>query len=206
MIKIVKGQGPDSLQEHAAKGYHYDEHARFARIKQEIREHLCEEQGYICCFCMRRIKANRDSIQVAHIHNQAEFSALDCKFSNMLGSCADPKTCNQAQKNRDLKFSPSDLWHNIEDKILYDTDGTIHSIDSEFEKQITCWLDLNQYLLRRNREEIYKRIRLLWRNAKNFQNKQDELRKNFEFWQSSTSGKKQEYCGVALYFIRQKLR
>ena len=53
MKKIVKQSEPISLTEHRSKPYaDYDNYSD----KDKLRESLLEEQGYICCHCMSRIK------------------------------------------------------------------------------------------------------------------------------------------------------
>ena len=143
MINIKKTHGPASLQTYAANGYRYDEHQFFLLLKQEIRECLCDEQGYICCYCMRRIEPNGDSMQIAHMKNQEEHQDLDCQYSNMLGSCSCMETCNQKQKQHDLKFYPTDINHSMQMLIHFDSNGTISATDTEFNDELNKWLNLN---------------------------------------------------------------
>lgn len=208
MIPIQKNSGPRSLQEYAANGYHYDEHTSFTDIKQEIREHLCEEQGYICCYCMRRINPDARSMQIAHIENQADHRDLDCQYSNMLGSCSCGETCNQKQKEHDLKYSPEDDSHSILDFILFETDGTIKSTDPEFDIELEQILNLNsasQYL-KQNRAEIYKRVKNELKKTLSFNEKKAKAHRLLDFWQSRADGKLREYCGVAIWYLEKQLQ
>ena len=177
MIKIDKKQGPASLITYAAAGNRYDAHTSFSAIKKEIRDALCKEQGYICCFCMRRIEPNEHSTQIAHIQNQAAHQLEDCEYKNFMGSCSTSNTCNAAQKNRDLKYNPTDKIHPIENFIRYEPDGKIISDDLEFNEQINKWLNLKFHLLEKNRSAIYRSINELLKKAKSFDNKKNIAKK-----------------------------
>lgn len=207
MIPIQKQLGPKSLQEYAANGYHYDEHTSFTDIKQEIRKHLCEEQGYICCYCMRRINPAAESMQIAHIKNQADHINLDCQYSNMLGSCSCGDTCNQKQKNHDIKYSPADPAHSILELIEYDKDGTIKSTDADFNIDLNLHLNLNsaKLFIKQNRAAIYASICKEMKKVTSFAEKKAKARRLLEFWKSRADGKLREYCGVAIWYLEKQL-
>ena len=207
MISIQKNNpGPRSLIEHAARGGHYDQGSNFSTIKQTIREALCEEQGFICCYCMKRIEPTPNKMQIAHIKSQSSHPDLDCSYSNMMGSCPCNETCNQKQEDRDLKLNPTDLSHPVENYIRYEADGTIVSDDNEIDKEINDYLNLNSkaQLLKRNREEIIKRVlkdlNAVQRN-KRIKKAQDLL----AFWSAFDGGERREYCGAAIWLLKKKL-
>jgi uncharacterized protein (TIGR02646 family) len=207
MINIVKGAGPDSLREYAAKGYHYDEHVSFTPIKQEIRDSLCVEQGYLCCFCMNRIEPDMNSMQIAHIKNQADYLDIDCNYNNHMGSCSSRKSCNATQRNRDLKFDLIDSTHPIKYHIAFDCNGTISSSDAEFEIQINDWLMLNskQMFLKQNRSEIYKSVIHELDKVSNFGEKKKKAARLLEHWKSRDAGKLRPFCGVAVWILEKKI-
>lgn len=208
MIPIQKNSGPRRLQEYAAKGYHYDEHTSFTDIKQEIREHLCEEQGYICCYCMKRIQPNQDSMQIAHVKNQTDHRNLDCQYSNMLGSCSCASTCNQKQKEHDLKYSPEDFTHSIMNLIEFESDGTIRSNDSDFDRELNLNLNLNSesQFLKQNRKYIYKSVRDKLKKVSSFDKKKAKAHRLLDLWKSRADGKLREYCGVAIWYLEKQLQ
>ena len=47
------------------------------RKKNELRQSLLKEQGYICCFCMRRIEDSNETTKIAHIFPQNPVSDED---------------------------------------------------------------------------------------------------------------------------------
>lgn len=219
MISIRLSDGPASLQGYAARENHYDEHPSFTPIKQDIRECLCSEQGYICGYCMSRIEPDADSMQIAHIVSQATSRAAEkkqgitkyrkeCQYKNMLGSCSSACSCNQAQKDHDLKFSPTDLTHPIQRLICFDQDGTISSADTEFDNELNQWLKLNseEMFFKQNRAAIYHAVVKELRRVSSFDEKKSKAKRLLNLWKSrNNNGKLQEYCGVAIWLLEKKL-
>lgn len=209
MISIHKTTpGPRSLSEYAAQGGHYDQDSKFSSIKQKIREALCFEQGFICCYCMKRIEPSPNIMQIAHIKSQSRHPELDCSYSNMIGSCSCSETCNQKQADHDLKLNPTDPNHPVENYIRYETDGTIISDDNEINKEINEYLNLNSemQLLKRNREEIFKRVLT---ELKKVQHNKKRIRKAQELlalWSKPDRGELREYCGIAIWLLKKKLQ
>jgi hypothetical protein len=64
MRTILKGVEPASLTEYrSAPGTGYDGY----RDKDTLRAHLVKEQRGLCCYCLSRIRAERDSTKVEHL-------------------------------------------------------------------------------------------------------------------------------------------
>lgn len=208
MIAIHKtSAGPSSLQAYAAKGYRFDEHVSFTGIKQEIRNALCTEQGFLCCYCMSRISPGSESMQIAHIQNQKAWPELDCQYSNMMGSCASKDSCNQRQKNHDLKYSPTDHAHPIQHWINYSKEGVISSEDRDFDQDLNRWLNLNSNRLffPQNRAAIYKSVVMALQKVSSFEEKKQKARSLLHFWKSKKNGEFREYYGVAIWLLEKKL-
>ena len=53
--------------------------------RQKMRTRLMEEQGYICCYCMKRILLNNSHIE--HFWPKTYFPQIDLEYDNMFASC-----------------------------------------------------------------------------------------------------------------------
>lgn len=118
MKRIEKGKEPRSLEEHRSRGGDFD-----GLHKDELRAQLLEEQGNICCFCMRRIpqKLKDDEIQrhfpsskIAHILSQDNHPDQQLNYQNLLIACngnyGQPEmvqTCDTFQKSKDFHYNPA---------------------------------------------------------------------------------------------------
>ena len=53
--------------------------------KPEVHKALLQEQGYICCYCGRRI--DRSESHIEHLKPRDRFEKLELEYSNFLASC-----------------------------------------------------------------------------------------------------------------------
>ena len=207
MISIHKNTpGPRSLTEYAASGGHYDQGSNFSNIKNDIRKALCEEQGFICCYCMRLIEPSPNGMQIAHIKSQSHHPDLDCSYTNMMGSCSCNETCNQKQKDYDLRINPTDLSHPVEELIRYESDGTILSDDAEINEELNLYLNLNstKQFLKQDRCEILNSVKRELKRTP-FSQRIDKAKSLLSFWSSKNDDKYREYCGIAIWFLNERL-
>lgn len=102
--------------------------------KKAVKDALMAEQGYLCCYCERRL-ANNDS-HIEHFRPQSDpvVDPLDC--FNMLCSCQDqlkkgePRHCGNLKAgwfDAALLISPFDAECEI--RFSYNGDGSIRSAD-----------------------------------------------------------------------------
>lgn len=106
--------------------------------KTEVHEALLTEQGYICCYCGRRI--DYQSSHIEHFQPRKHYPELALEYTNLLASCPgypedeDPKLGSQATQahcgqkkgawyDRDLTVSP--LIGDCADYFRYTRDGQI---------------------------------------------------------------------------------
>ena len=88
MKYMVKGPEPQALSEWKASdndNWHptYDNLDR--HTKSALQEALMFEQGYLCCYCERRLTP--DNSHIEHFRPQSDESVDPLDFSNMLCSC-----------------------------------------------------------------------------------------------------------------------
>jgi len=145
MKYIVKGTEPQELTDFKADATpdwtpSYDGLTRVA--KNAVKESLLQEQGYICCYCERRIADRTSHIEHFNPQERGEVDPLD--FSNMLCSCqqklkkGDPRHCGNLKDNWfDDTLLVSPLSSTCESKFGFKGDGTIYPIDENEAAKIT---------------------------------------------------------------------
>lgn len=209
MIKIEKGKEPQSWTTHRlTPGAVYE-------ATDDLRDALLADQGYICAYCMRRIpvsdKGCDETTRIEHVKPQNLLSreeAMD--YGNMVICCpgaisstaAKDCHCDRHKGNIPVKISP--FSQEDIDTISYKNDGSISSSDSDFDKDLNETLNLNNPLLKANRKTVRAQL------AESFSRRQ--MRKSdFEklltaFSSKDSEGRRKEYCGVAISYIKKKLR
>jgi len=99
-------------------------------VKHTVKNALMQEQGYICCYCERRL--DEDDSHIEHFMPQSDISVDPLDFSNMLCSCqkellhGEPRHCGNLKGNwfdKMLLISP--LEATCETKFRYTADGYI---------------------------------------------------------------------------------
>lgn len=168
MKQIEKGKEPKFLTRHRASGGTYK-----GWDNSKLRQQLLEEQGYICCYCMKRIpqKLKQEEVEkhfpcckIEHVFSQAEdkHPELQLKYQNMLLACngnhGQPKqvqTCDTFKGDEDFHFNPA-LTRNIEELIKYNGLGEIYSDDEQLNAELIDVLNLNTHDLKRIRADRYK--------------------------------------------------
>ena len=69
MKYIVKQSPPPRLVEYRREsGATYDGLRRKRHLRETVKKSLAEEQGYICCYCGKRISGKGEDTQIEHIY------------------------------------------------------------------------------------------------------------------------------------------
>lgn len=210
MIFIQKGKEPDSLTAYKRQPYaSYDGYAE----KDELREALLRDQGYICAYCMRRIENDRNSMKIEHWKAQSQLETEEEKldFKIMLGVCDGCRgstdkftTCDEHRHNAELVVNP--LNQSMMASIRYDRNGYIKSTDARVDKDLNRVLNLNceQALSRivMNRKNIYRECqKQLMKIQEKGIWKKSTLEKVMRQYYRKKDGRNPEYVGVPLYLI-----
>ena len=223
MRYIQKGSAPESLIKYAKnKNAYYDGYPD----KDDIREQLLKEQGYLCGYCMKRLKSPRE-VKIEHIQPQSKLKeepreALD--YSKMLGVCYGNEiregnkkkrhlkelTCDAHRKNRELKVADPHKRSRIE-KIRYESDGRITSDDIELKKDLEDTLNLNYngeaVFLMENRKEVLNACKEKMKRMK----ERGQWTKPFlkkilkEYEEPNESGYLKPYSGIAIWYLKKRL-
>lgn len=200
MKKITKGDAPNSLIRHRAQTF---SNFNNYREKNELSEALVREQKGLCCYCTNRIESNSEKMRIEHWKCRANYQQLELDYSNLLGACLGNKDpcghCDRRKGDRELKWNPSDPERNIEDQIQYLNDGTIQSIDNEFNNQIDEILNLNANRLKRNRKAVYDEVLKWWKSTPNARQR---IRRQIAV---HTGDRPEPFSPVAVWFLRCKL-
>lgn len=219
MKRIIKNPEPNSLLEHRAQ-----KHSNFdnipLRTKVILRQNLLSEQGYICCYCMKRIpESNPPNIKIEHFSCQAENEDLQLTYSNLFGSCTgnegQPKikqTCDTKKGNSTLTVNLLTNLPNCEFFFKFNAEGEISSVNNNFEidRQINEVLNLNMQTLKEGRKQIYIEVqRKVEAESRKLGNKQLKI-KYFETekgkWLNRSDDKFKPFCMVAVYYLNKKIR
>jgi len=98
--------------------------------KKEVKDSLMKEQGYICCYCERRL--TDDDSHIEHFNPQSNNAVDPLDYSNMLCSCQDrlekgePRHCGVLKDNWfDNQPLVSPLDPDCEGHFAYTADGKI---------------------------------------------------------------------------------
>jgi uncharacterized protein (TIGR02646 family) len=218
MKQIVKTQPPKSFIEFCAKPFAIYDGSDFP--KDELRQNLLNEQGHICCYCVKRIpEINPPNLKVEHFSCQAENEHLQLSYSNLLASCTgnegQPKkmqTCDTKKANSLLTINPIANLPNCETLFKFNADGEISSIigNAEIDRQINDVLNLNMQTLKEGRRQIYLEVQKnVETESKRFGSKQLKLKyfeKEKQKWLSYSNNKLKPFCMVAVYYLNKKIR
>ncbi|HPN62281.1 MAG TPA: hypothetical protein PLP78_03280 [Candidatus Fermentibacter daniensis] len=215
MKNITKNTEPRSLAQHRCS--RHSDYSNYDH-KDDLRHSLLQEQGFICCFCMRRIGVREgialgDQMKVAHWHSQTRHPDEDLDYANLLGACKggegmppEQQHCDTFQGNRDLAFNPANPVHDVESKIRYLADGTMESDDPQLDRDINCVLNLNRgYRLKESRKAVISAV-IHKVSMRPGPRTRCELHALIDNWGGrDANGHFKEFCRVALYYLQRKL-
>ena len=211
MKKIVKSKEPTSLTTYRGSISKADL-AKFEKfdtaptdVKNDLRNYLLEEQGFICCYCMNRIQFRNSKIE--HFKPRSLFRVEQLDYNNLFVACLggqgnspSSQTCDTKKDNDILENIY--LLRNIEKDIEYKKDGFIFSENSHIDIEINEILNLNYKILQNNRKQALVELRS---NLKDW--KIPTLKFNLNKYQNKNSkGKYRPYCQMIVYFLTKKLK
>lgn len=205
MRLITKALEPQSLTSHRAQAHaDYDNYQE----KDELRAALVGEQKGLCCYCTGRIRADAAHMKIEHWQSQTGYPQHQLAYGNLLGACfggqGQPPAgqhCDTRKANSDLKWNPANIAHAIEGRLRYLADGTVESVDAEFNEQLNDTLGLNLAFLKNSRKAVIDSVLAWWRKTPNARQKV-QLQIDRRLGQF---GGLEPFSPVAIWFLRQKL-
>jgi len=206
MIRIHKGKEPHTWFLYRTT----TANAEYKRIPELVMA-LLREQGYICAYCTRRIptKSKEDqntNSKIDHIRSQADNAGLQLSYDNMAICCPgylDRKEhCDTLKKKQNLTF---DLYSDtLQNGITYGSkDGKLESSNAGWQKEIETVLNLNHPRLSSNRAGRLSGLKRVLKKGK--WNKSSLTKKLGTWTDFDAAGKKKEYCGIVIWYLKRKL-
>jgi uncharacterized protein (TIGR02646 family) len=211
MKYIKKGKEPQNFSDWKAKqkslGVNYADYEYLQNPERAaVHISLLSEQGYICCYCCKRVEQNNSHIE--HLDPQSKTDAeLSVDYTNMLASCGRdthkpeyrwPEYCGN--KKGDLAIAVSPLKSNSEEFFSYSSTGeilpTTNNLDEEKDAEITIKvLGLNHYDLTQGRIQALEALKGM--------TTQEEAELLAEVCQQmDVQGRYQPFCNAVLYFLK----
>jgi uncharacterized protein (TIGR02646 family) len=210
MRYIQKGNAPEGIVKYRQKpNANYTGFKRGKKRYEETKKALCEEQGYICCYCGREIKCDEQT-QIEHLYPKSteEYKEMQLDYETNLLACCDggkanrhlgliDKTelfCETVKLSKVLPVNP--LMKDCQDKFLYDITGEVVGVGKDAEVTIKI-LNLNSPIIKNLRKgaiDYYEGYckhytRVDWLN----EIKRLNRKKN---------GKFDEFCFVSIQYIK----
>jgi len=210
MKHIRKGKEPHSLLVHR-KSYHAAYNNLPTNAKKEIRNTLLREQGYICCYCMERIR--EENTKIEHWKPQKRYPDLQLDYHNLLASCRggegrreDKQHCDTHKGEQEITINPSDKTKNCERFIKYRGSGKTDSEEPVIREELNRILNLNTQTLVKNRKAIKDQVikelnRISGRNSVWLI---QYVKKMIQKYESRHNGKYIPYCQVVVYFLKNR--
>jgi len=129
-------------------------------IKEEVKNSLMKEQGYICCYCERRL--TDDDSHIEHFNPRSNNAANPLDYTNMLCSCqnrleqGEPRHCGHLKGDWfDNQLLVSPLDPDCEGRFAYTADGKIQpatkSSDAARMTIVKLGLNINKLCALRNK-------------------------------------------------------
>lgn len=215
MVNINKGNSPATLVNYRREQIRIDRDLTGKNIfddfrnKDELRTLLIKEQGYLCAYCMQRIKNDPLKSKIEHCKSQDEFSAEKLNYANLLLCCKGNEGQKKENHHCDTKkgkdtfhFNPSESRHNMEQLIKYGSRGSISSDNTSLDFEMNNILNLNEKMLKMNRESVQIAVETAL-NKNSGTRTRSEIVRLINKWSKLTDGKYKAYYGVAIYKLKK---
>ncbi|MFN7922303.1 MAG: hypothetical protein U0Q16_19530 [Bryobacteraceae bacterium] len=214
MRTIRKAREPRSLTEYRSAGEaSYEDY----QGKEELRIALVAEQRGLCCYCLSRIRPERNSMKIEHWLPQSfKQEELDGKqeqlaYGNLLAAClggeGQPERlqhCDTKKADRQISRNPANPDHAVEVTLRYLGDGRIESTDPGFHEELEQILNLNHPKLVHNRRATLDAFKDALPKKGDLPTAR--LRSWLHWWSGeSTTGYLEPYCEVVVYWLRKRL-
>ena len=207
MVYIKKGGEPNSLTEFRESTPYVSYDGLPTDVKDDIRNYLLIEQGYICAYCMERV--DLDSTTIAHFIPQSTYRSRNLEYGNMLGVCSgnegspyNMQTCGCHRRNKALTINPHVRTYT--DTISYSPNGLIVSTVSEINVDMHKTLNLNVSFLAQNRKTALDALKKELHNRRATGTWKPLAEKYIA--KLSDDGKKRPYYGILLWYLHSKVR
>lgn len=209
MKHITKAHEPHSLTQ-----YRLQQHSSYEGYpaKNDLRNSLIDEQGGICCYCMRRVTVQNMKIehwacQHNHPDKQLEYQNLLAACDGGEGAAKHLQHCDTHKGDEDIKIRPADPNHNCENFIRYQADGPIYSNDARINNDLDRVLNLNLQRMCHSRKAVLDgALESLRKRRPNGLWTTEFLSAEIGRWANrGAGGQFREYCQIVNYHLLRKL-
>ncbi|MGL6064738.1 MAG: retron system putative HNH endonuclease [Fusobacteriaceae bacterium] len=212
MITIKKNTPPSSFLE-----YSQNPDTTFndmpTQVKNDLRIALLKEQGYICAYCMVKLKNEATNTKIEHYVSRYKDIKKELDYSNLFvvckgneGSNSKYHTCDTKKSNCDLNINPKLDAHIA--TISYKSDGEICSSNSDYLDDLNEILNLNftdGYLISNRKAALDSfKSKCLSRHKGTFTKIQLKDLYDRYFNDKNSSNGYAPYVGIILYFLKKK--
>lgn len=178
--------------------------------RRRLRENLVDEQGKICCYCMRRITI--DSSHIEHFLPKESFAEKDLSYDNLLASCngeesirEDEEHCGHRKDNwwREDMVSPTNI--EVEKMFRYLPNGKIVGVKgrstSDIAQDMIHNLGLDSFHLERARREAIEASEVF----DDVEYSDEEIRSFIEYYSNKDNGAYIPYCKAIIDCLEEML-
>lgn len=178
--------------------------------RRRLRGDLVNEQGQICCYCMRRISINSSHIE--HFLPKESFKEQDLSYENLLASCngegsviVDEEHCGHRKDNwwRDDMISPTNI--EAEKIFKYSPNGKINSVrgktTSNIAQEMIQNLGLDSFHLERDRRQAIEASEVF--DDEGYSG--EEIRSFIEYYSNKDNGAYVPYCKAIIDCLEEML-
>ena len=178
--------------------------------RRRLRESLVNEQGKICCYCMRRIST--DSSHIEHFLPKDFFADQDLSYENLLASCngegtmaTEDEHCGHRKDNwwREDMISPTDI--EVEKIFEYLPNGKMNSVrgraTSNIAQEMIHNLGLDSFHLERDRRQAIEASEVF----DDVEYSEEEIRSFIEYYSNKDHGVYVPYCKAIIDCLEEML-
>ncbi len=209
MRRIRKGKEPKSWAEYrlSTPGARYDD-----APKDDLRRALLAEQGYLCCYCMRRI--GEGTTRIEHRLPREKYPEEQFSYPNMLAACQgseglDPalQHCDVRKHNTEITVDPAHPTRDVEELVAYSTSGAIGSDDESIRRDLDVTLNLNLDWMKQARLAVLDGFREAFEKRHGGRWPAQIIERELRKWaEIPPGGKLDAYSGIVVSYLRKRLR
>lgn len=200
MRRIVKDAAPafweSYVKKHPKERYrHLDSTTEGQSVRNQLRDHLVEQQKMICCYCCGWLEKGPSGSHNEHVKPQSSYPNDSMDYGNILASCNNSNTCGGAKRDScDERYFVSPLQDDCEEHFSFSQDGRIKGVTEEGKRTVEL-LNLNHRpLVERRKAQFDNCLRMAQCMGKEYVE---------QHYLQPIDGKLPQYVDIAAYFYRQ---
>lgn len=179
------------------------------RVKARLKEHLLQEQGYLCCYCMAGIEVTEDSSHLEHFiprfdgrkhPHSLQFQDVELGYQNLFLSCngewCDESHCGKYKDSTTALMLVSPASEEVQNAFIYTATGDIEGTTTKAMTSVRV-LNLQSAALKRHRKTA------IWNSGIFDENYLEEKDVLIELYSSKDSaGRFTPFCEAILYVMQ----